>query len=823
MHTWLLRICGIALALVPVYLAHSSAHQSLGVLITWGAASALALLCVIALLRRPAVATVLSVVILTAAIVAQIRVIRRGGGVTTPRIAWNTAPAATPPSVAASASIELPSPGDASPTDNPPPWASLPNPHPASGALTAPQTDSDYSEYLGPGSTDDGISSTQSYLNRTVAAVDLAAQMFSTGPAEPTATPDPLVSKLRDMDARIPASEYTLSALDETLPNNPLAINDFVRDHVGTDIYNGAMRGPLGAWMNRAANPTDKLLLVAWLLVHKGIHIQFVRGTLSQAEREQILTDSRNTAPVFTIPNHSQKPDIANYVNYVRSCVAAGEQFARWASRKLADGKVALGTGAVDSSKIDPRHYWLQVDSGGKLLDLDPTVKSLKDGEHLATEDSTFAPNALLPSQEYQFAQVRLLATAPDGSKTTLVSVADSVVNLAYTPIAIAIVPETSGNDQLQTLAMVGSKPMLGTPITTSGVNVPQRLVLEVRRKDTSGTISAIQRVLFDRNRRGDDSAWTPRGLHTVIFAPGVANELFAHEELRTAEVIGEAFDAQRHNHESPERGLYPARIVDYLLRDDAIAAALSSSAHMRLFRDRPDVIMMHTLTTSGDDSGSQHLRAVFDIADNGMNAVGDNGAIAQANLARGWADTWTEGDIMQGSGSISAWLNAKAHNESYALRTSIPGQYTNPTVALAPGASNAPSSWWEIEPATGSVVGRSAGGYGDSLSEYAAIFKNVSMVLVNGYQALQVGQNCLAANAKQLSIGCMTAVCGFATTALFSVLAGPEPTALDKAGSGVGNVCSIVALATSQPTSGGGAPTGNAPSASDGAGPGGT
>jgi len=819
---WLFRIVGIALALATVYLAYASAHKPAVVLLTWGAAAALELSCVIALWRRPAIGTVFAAVVLIAAIGTGVQLrMMHAGSATTPRVAGNTAQAAAPPSVAASPSIVPRSPEQASPVDNPPPQAALPNLHPASGALTAPQTDIDYSDILGSGSIDDGIYSTASVSKSAVSAVDQAAQMFSTAPPAPAPPPpDPLVSKLRDMDAQIPASEYKLSALDDTLPRDPIAINAFVRDHVGTDIYNGVMRGPLGAWMNRAANPTDKLLLVAWLLVHKGIPIQFVRGTLTPAEREQILADCRNTTPVFTIPSASPKLDVPAYV---KPRVAAGQQFARWASGKLADARVSPGAGALDSSKVDSRHYWVQVDIAGKLVDLDPTIKSLKDGQHLASEDSTFAPNGLLPSQEYQFAQVRLVATAPDGSKTTLVSVADSVVNLAYTPVAMAIVRAKSGNGQLQTLATVGSKQVMGTRFDTKGTAVPQKLVLEVRRRDSSGTISTIQRALFDHNRPGDNITFTPEGLHTVIFAPGIANELFAHEELRTAEVIAGAFDAQRHNRESPEEGLYPARIANYLLRDDAVAAALGSSAHIRLFRDRPDVIMMHAEATSLNGSGSQNLRAVFDIADNGMNAVGDSGAVAQANLARGWADTWIEGDIMHGTGAISAWLSAKAHHESYAVQTSLPGQYTNPAVELVPGASNPPSSWWEIEPATGSVVGRLTGGYGPEVEEESAINKNVTLKVLRGLQVLQVGYNCFAGpDASALSVGCLTAVCGLATAALFS--AGNVsiiPKEIVQKGQAVGNVCQSVAIGVSMLSKGGDdASGGQAPSTPDGPGP---
>jgi hypothetical protein len=168
---------------------------------------------------------------------------------------------------------------------------------------------------VGPGVIEDGIAAPGAGAS-TGAAVqsvgETAAGLLSAGnePA-PVATADPLVTLVRRSNDALPASEYSLAALSQTEPSGPSALDSFVRDSTGLDLYDGVLRGALGTWLGRAGNPTDKLLLVAAMLRAKHVAFQFVSGTLSDT-RSQII-DEAKSAPRFIVePSDARQKGTSN-------------------------------------------------------------------------------------------------------------------------------------------------------------------------------------------------------------------------------------------------------------------------------------------------------------------------------------------------------------------------------------------------------------------------------------------------------------------------------------------------------------------------------
>src|SRR5579863_5306055 len=189
------RLLGIAIVVVAGYLAYLASREPAAALLCFGGAAAIAVAGVVLLWNRPNVGAAIAACALATGIVAHTIVVAK------PAPTGPTAAAATP--------------------------SGFPSMQPASGALSAPQPGGfDYSDFIGHGTIDDGTP-TADVTQQTTHAVSAAAAAFG-GP-----TPTPLESqtaqKLLDDDAKLPASEYSLPDLAQTLPNDPIAIYRFVR------------------------------------------------------------------------------------------------------------------------------------------------------------------------------------------------------------------------------------------------------------------------------------------------------------------------------------------------------------------------------------------------------------------------------------------------------------------------------------------------------------------------------------------------------------------------------------------------------------------
>jgi septal ring-binding cell division protein DamX len=703
--------------------------------------------------------------------------------------------------------------GAGSPQINQPPASAQ---SPASASVSSPAA-------LGPATVDDGIVSTKSFATKTTG--DVNAVIGALSPAETnTAQPSGSPPAYRDLDNAIPQREYSLDALADSLAGDPAALDAFVRDNVGLDVYDGALRGPLGAWLNRAANPTDKLLLLAWLLAKKGTQIQFVRGTLSESERTQIAQSATQTQPVV-VPI-APSTDAAN-ARYVQTRVAAGENFAAWSLQKIGTN-VPLGSGAYSAARVPARHYWLQIDRGGRPYALDPTLASTKDGEHLGTADGSFQPSALLPSEDYHVARVRFMQTASDGSSKPVASVEGRIANLAYTPIRVSLASDPAPATSVTALLVVGSNTIGSATIATSGSNAPAQLVLEVERRDPGGVSTTDRRVVYDKTRDGTDLRARALGLHTMVLAPGSAPALFLHETYRNMMSLSDNVAAAR-NHTTPTfSGTYPQLIADYLTRDDIVAATLSEKNKIRLYRDRANLIELHTTVVNAAGSARNYM-ITFDIADNGQNAVGDGQTVAHANLVRGWADTWIEKDLLTGSGAMTTLLAVKAQHTPFdvltkptastdPIRAGLDDELSAGRIALAPktAANGRPGfAWWEIDPSTGTAVGRTTGGYGTEGAEESMLLRFIQGAMF-GFETVETGAEC--AEHGLASVGCAAAVCGLAISAALSYVSMAHTLTVGKligetaASSGMGVMCNTI----KGPSGGGG---GEDPSPSAGGG----
>jgi hypothetical protein len=159
---------------------------------------------------------------------------------------------------------------------------------------------------------------------------------------------------------------------------------------------------------------------------------------------------------------------------------------------------------------------------------------------------------------------------------------------------------------------------------------------------------------------------------------------------------------------------------------------------------------------------------------DNSMAAVGmDPSQAAIGNLARGYADTKIENDVIGGNSyNTIAVFNAPGANPVVispgGSAPSSPGQLAyglNETLgaghaAIAPAstvlvAGSPAYGWWDVDPSTGSTVGRMTGGAGDAAVEYGFILRAYSAM-----ETAAEAEEAIKACGEESAAECGSAIC---------------------------------------------------------------
>lgn len=611
---------------------------------------------------------------------------------------------------------------------------------------------------FGPDVIEDGVvePSDAAFGTAVTSLGGAVAGLLSTDPAPPTAAPDPWVTLVQRAQGLVPPAEYSLGALAATLPSDPSALDTFVRDGIGLDLYDGVLRGALGTWLGRAGNPLDKLLLLGALLRSKHVDFQFVHGTLSDAERGGIIDEAKRS------PRYVVEPSDARQRTYLESRAAAGRRFAAWITPKLAAALTPPPDAAAST------HYWIRATAGGKPLDLDPTMRLTAPGAHLGTEDAAPRPSSELPQALYGTAGVRLQASDATGKTATVVQTAGRIADLALAPINVVLLPAEDGRSVTATL-VIGARTVATQQLAPAGAT---HVELEITRTSPDGTHSTISRAVYDVKHDGGDLASYGLQVHTVVLCPESAPAFVAHVEIGDASVLAHGVALRRAGHDPGSVGFYPKPIADFMAIDDAMAATLGANANIRLYRDRADVVMLHTLVQQ-TGAAEATVHSTFDIGDNGMAAAGDKHAEVAANLARGWADTWIEKDIMgpRQNGAMDRWLDAKAHPVAFALasRTTAPTSFANGLAILESGADPATASfWWDVDPRSGSAVGRGPGGYGqDTLATIVRVAAIEWKGIKIGWTLIGIYSTAKACLSDAISATCGLGIVGAVTSGL--------------------------------------------------------
>ena len=510
----------------------------------------------------------------------------------------------------------------------------------------------------------------------------------SNGQTTPRQVINQTIERYKLIADNVPKSDFSVSALADTLPSDANLIDQWVRDKIRLDIYPGAMRGALGAILGRAANPTDKASLLAALLQRKGMQVRFARSTLTDAEAATLaglVTAPAPTVEPITLPDTIvaqlgiSSADIAEwhqkfepvYQRNITDGVAWGQKQADKLldilSRRSID--VASASSAEWAAALRP-HYWVQVSQNGSWADLDPSAPSLQPGQHLGKADPSFSAPAL-PDDVYQALKISVIATFSRGGSLQdqgLLTAAPKVVELVGQPLEISILPEKDVKTEdlgqvttFQPMISIGDREFKGT-ILDLQKDGPQlaEVRVEIQASAPGRPTQTYRRWVFDRRSGSGISAMSndalARGVATLyqgLVAPGSFNESFVAKKtseflsaVKPALIDGIAPADQQSKSGPPLASKpYPIRVLSYFVRDRSLADALeeTQSGKVRLYQDRPDIAFVRLEIPS-----STVNRLSFDIVENAMaTAGGDAHAAARLNVARGILDTRVEQVVM--------------------------------------------------------------------------------------------------------------------------------------------------------------------------------
>jgi hypothetical protein len=654
--------------------------------------------------------------------------------------------------------------------------------------------------------------------------------------APPTSVPDEAcaranayVGKLATLRSVLPEPQDDLNLLVRSAPAGDAdALDILVRDNVRLDAYRGTMRGPLGTWLGRAGSPADKVSLLSALLGKAGIRFTIVHGTLSDAEIAKLraLAQASSAPALATAPDPAlvaalgiSQPEAtatsATMQGQIVDYLSAGVK----ASNDTADALIARLRGSgLTIAPIDPEarwsdvlrpHDWIQLANGD---DLDPSAPDLAPGSHLGTVASAQADNATTDAGEVATVRFRVVTTTTRGAAQNDAVVLDvtrpvsetqgTIVGVGIEPPASATIDGLAAVRTFTPRFTLGSTSVDGTPIVIGSSDATLRSAwLEI-----VSTMPGEKPVTYTRMLTDNESdpaiqaVHLARGFHIAVQAEASNPTLEAQRTLDFA--IGsrsliEYASSVRSDAKPPNLNSapnpYPIELVEYFERGAVVDDALARADNVRFAYDRPQIAML----VNGFDrrAGKTVTQQRIDIVENGMAALASDPAAAfRANVARGVADTYLEGQIIDGGTqpSDTPALMRLATTQNVPLvvlngtsprvvgmddRTAgaLTHTFALGQVAIAPArvvlttAGGSDYGWWAIDPLTGASVGRMSSGAGQELAEedvtyYAAI--NHALTFINlGWTVAR----CMTGSTAE----CHQAICNFAVSGALGIAGG--------------------------------------------------
>jgi transglutaminase-like putative cysteine protease len=563
-----------------------------------------------------------------------------------------------------------------------------------------------------------------------------------------------------------PTDGYDVAARAAELADSD-AIFAFVRDRVRTQAYAGVMRGAVGTLMSRSGSPADKAVLLAGLLAAHGITVRFVHATLSDADVARTIGAVLAAPAPTRASTSSQMPasPVQDFTGGTNTAQPIAEQIVKSLTRA---GAVFASSDAGLRSRWSANlrdHWWVEAQQAQGWVDLDPTLSNASAGSHVGPAPSD-APADQLPDSLYATMSFRVVGDFVDPTGVTTRPMVETQVRAADVyaqPIVVQLGdPQATVKSLAQSTTFTASVSAAGgtasaepfQPDPDTGARL-LRLRLEIETDRPGYPPLVAQRMLIDRSGAGAGSigaAWdaqhTAYALTATYDGLAVAGELDpAFSAAREVEVDHAVhglllFAINRRFPVLPHDGnpRYPVEVMHYLELDGLVRheTEAQSENHTRFYFDRPAIAFVHHgFALKG---GRIVARDDFDVVDDAVEATGANVSTAvQDNVVRGVVDDAIEANVLLPKGSVTTRTLFAIASRTGVPIVAVPASGSAPplprvaraaataslqraaivaTAKAVPAGGDDHVGWWEVDPSTGTTIGRMESGAGQALVE---------------------------------------------------------------------------------------------------------
>jgi hypothetical protein len=281
----------------------------------------------------------------------------------------------------------------------------------------------------------------------------------------------------------------------------------FVRDSIRTEPSRFPLKTTEGVRWGRSGNSLEKALLLAQLLEDNGTKAQIAEGELNGAAAAELLG----------------------------SMFPAGETFSY--KKDVPISAPVEEPGLLEAVK---RHFWVQVESGGDWVDLDPSFPGAEPGQAFAPVNETFEP-----SDEALKTRVSIVLESTEGDSgepQPVLSWEGSLEEVANQPVSLSVVAEFQKADAEQEKedeeeggavggvfgglgggkkakpkkSAAGEKVIYNAVLTVRGEGVADgqfglekkpvsRLALQMKCETQDEVVSEAERILFEKTERSGE------------------------------------------------------------------------------------------------------------------------------------------------------------------------------------------------------------------------------------------------------------------------------------------------------------------------------
>jgi len=467
---------------------------------------------------------------------------------------------------------------------------------------------------------------------------------------------------------------------------DPMQIYNFLRTEIGYNSYFGSLGGARGTLWSSAGNALDVASLGVALMRASGIPAQYVSGTLSQSDAQELI--------LTMFP----------------------------ASYQVVVGYVPPGTQIADPAN-DPQllsetesHYWFQFDTGSGMTAADPLMPGAIIGQTVAASTGTFTA---VPSDLEATTEIQLVAeidNTADGlfglsglTDTTVLDQTFDDVALVGKPIAVANFVSTSSVGSIfasttntytpyvaigdEGSELSNEEVIQGTPYQEVLTNFPfgsqilTGLFLNIKVSGPDAPTQTYERTLVDRigfaaTQNGGSSTTavdtsappiiSPTDIYTGNVLAGLQNPnpaAFLTSQAAALSVQVSALTGSSQNlpalTSDTERLIMAdedLQLVNFLTASDVSTAMLANRALVAAYYASPRITLVAFATTAARGSQTATTAFSIDLRADTIRVIEAPGQNAMAhvvfNTVYGFAESFLESQIMAAAASGSGPQN---------------------------------------------------------------------------------------------------------------------------------------------------------------------